>query len=903
MTGAFAETAITDQAPEQPGPRRLAMTSRAPVPQIRRQISPRAKARSDTVLAPWERWEVGLNHSNFVLNGRTLTVSAELRHIMSERLPTIGLATPAKVPAKSLHVSSDEYGRQCALTVFTGHDAPTTAELRGAARVAALVEGQGFASLVDVGSGYWEDSTDPSMAWVERWVRGLPLDTILTKRADEFSCTHLQRLMVDLAESMNALRAIGAVHGAMSSRNIILFRPQSNSLHPESYFTVVDLANARVLSEDEFADGRADAIRVEEDRAVLEILAHAHNTLIRNAELSRSQQGWLWQLGDFLVAASQDLESMAPIEPSTLLELAQNRSHAHGVSPSESSQLGDPFDYISAEHIASDELLYRIFADSCPWIDEVARPDPNLITGPRGCGKSMILRWLSIKTQLAGDPTGARLDALQVGAFYVSCTAEIQSQVAVFDSRAVALAAESKLIHYLNLVVAREVVATLQQMKVASRPEWGIDGRFSAFVFEFIREELAPGVVPIAGIDSLTQAYDIVAAQLRVAQEYLRGGRPPTRVTTPDFLNAMSSLLARETTFFAQHRVTFCLDDYSTHRVPEPVQQVLNRVIFGLRSANYIFKISAENRGFYPYDRANARIDVEREMKSINFGAAFVSLGSSESSGKALKFSSDLLANRLRAAGWKGTPQELLGATSKSNAQFAREASAAARDEGPRPMYAGLPCISDLCSGDMSTLLLVYRRIFDLGDVNRDSSALVAERVQNDAIRLISREMLQAIRTHEPHGQRMLTIAQEFCRLARFALEHGTVVEHGEAVPMKRTRIEIDGLSLPELELGNAAEGSVVKELIRRAIFIDLGPGDSRHAERVTTRLMMRRIYLPAFQLSLAKNGQFAWPEKQFLRFLQDPAGVRVAEQRKITRPQAHVDALFDDESLSGGDV
>ena len=33
----------------------------------------------------------------------------------------------------------------------------------------------------------------------------------------------------------------------------------------------------------------------------------------------------------------------------------------------QSVKLNNPFDYIAAEHIVSDELLVNLFADSCPW--------------------------------------------------------------------------------------------------------------------------------------------------------------------------------------------------------------------------------------------------------------------------------------------------------------------------------------------------------------------------------------------------------------------------------------------------------------------------------------------------------------------------------------------------------
>lgn len=831
-----------------------------------------------------------MDHSDFELNGQTFTISAEVRHLLSGRLPSIGLAKPRPSVDKRLFVCSDRHGRQRALTLFpVPDDLQATPGLAQATEVATLLDGRGFAGFVDAGIGHWGVERKPMAAWVEEWVRGLPLDTVLTGQHRDFSCTHLQRLLLDLAEGLNALRSIGAVHTALNSRNVIFFRPHPSSLNPTSYFRLVDLSQAQLLTGPSLSPDESASLVLDEDRAIVEILAQAHNTLIGGAGITPAQREWLWSIGEFLIQASADLDQGQSLEPKSLRDLAASRRGLAGRRVADAmTTLGDPFNFISAEHIASDELLYRIFADSCPWIDEVSRPNPSLLVGPRGCGKSTILRWLSIRTQLAGDRSHRRLDQLPVGAFYVSCTAEIQSRVARFDTLERALAAEDALIHYLNLVILREVLSTLELMHARDEPQWGIDESFCRAVLDFVCMELTSPTAPIAGVHSLAQAYDIAASHLSDAQDALRQESTPipVRLTSATFLNDLSALLSRESRFFAEHRVTYCLDDYSVHRVPEPVQQVLNRVVFGLRSANYIFKISAESRGFHPFDRAGARIDLEREATETDFGEAFIALGPQGSPSRAAQFARDLLANRLAAAGWEGSPEELLGATSMSHAEFANDARAAARGERPRPLYAGLPCIADLCSGDMATLLLVYRRIFELGHVTRTSRQLVPAQTQNRAIRDTSRDMLQLVRSHQPYGQQMLNIAQEFCTLARYALEHGLVREHDELVPMKRTRIEVDGLSLPELELADSMESALVKELIRRAIFIDIGPGDSRHREKITTRLMMRRIYLPAFQLSLAKNGQFAWTEKQFLRFLQDPAGVRLIEQRKISRSE-----------------
>ena len=59
-----------------------------------------------------------------------------------------------------------------------------------------------------------------------------------------------------------------------------------------------------------------------------------------------------------------------------------------------------PFDLPSAELIRSDRQLMALFSDQYPRLDACRSNAPVYLYGPRGCGKSTILRSLSLKAVL-----------------------------------------------------------------------------------------------------------------------------------------------------------------------------------------------------------------------------------------------------------------------------------------------------------------------------------------------------------------------------------------------------------------------------------------------------------------------------------------------------------------------
>ena len=89
-------------------------------------------------------------------------------------------------------------------------------------------------------------------------------------------------------------------------------------------------------------------------------------------------------------------------------------------------------------------------------------------------------------------------------------------------------------------------------------------------------------------------------------------------------------------------------------------------------------------------------------------------------------------------------------------------------------------------------------------------------------------------------------------------------------------------------------EQKIARELVRRAIFIEMGDGLSRHGNVTTLRWHLRRIYLPAFGAALAKNDAVKRKPEWLQFFIQDPREACTQVWRNWQKAQSDEGSLFE---------
>lgn len=776
----------------------------------------------------------------------------------------------------------DELGSPIAIKFTVAKEYERRPLLQEIALAAKLRGYPRFAQFIDATIIERPSSKGPRkfVCFIEEWIDGPTLRKYLQEE-ESISCSFLVEYVRMMCEALNNLNFNGLCHDDLHPGNIKIAPPKPGSLTiHEADVKIIDTGSLRRAPSEK---------EIDDHRRFVQHVVDIRNAIHRRKKLSLADMRFLDEVIPLLNRMLEEETTVALTDPSKIAEeFASTWKQCNYPGEESEQKLDDPFHYISAETISSDKLLVNLFAESCPWKNDVLSPDPLVLTGPRGCGKSTVFRRLSLKGMLFKGVE--EIKNSKIAGFYISCSTDLRNHLNWINNENLVRRFRGEVKHYFNLIVTREIVNTFNIIRSREDREtvFGFTSDEEMRLHNFIIDKLT---VPkdiqlhLQGVPPMAHALDVIETEMEKCYEsMIRGLTIIEDKTQQSYVSNLTTFLNENVSYLGDKKIVFFIDDLSTRQIPKEIQTVFNDIILE-RAKNHVFKISSDKYGWSGLDSLSATGEKYREFREIDCGRFY--LVDADSSLKR-KFTRELLAKRLELSGYRGKPEEIIGTSEFAEGSLGKTIRKKSQSgERPNDVYYGLETITELCCGDISVLLEIYRRIFKKGKVDQNSHELVPPHVQHDAIESVSRELYDHIKNYVPHGNEMYAIVTHFGTLSRRILQEGKP-HHQESrtIYPETTRIEVDeDPTQPNLGFpSNLIE--LMRELIKRAIFIELEPGRSRHGFTPSLRWQLRPVLCPTFLTTPSKNIAIKWTPEDFKYFLIAPEEKCSIEFEKWKTPE-----------------
>jgi hypothetical protein len=532
----------------------------------------------------------------------------------------------------------------------------------------------------------------------------------------------------------------------------------------------------------------------------------------------------------------------------------------------------------------------RLFVPTVPARSKILSTDiPTVVTGPRGCGKTMLFRRLSERLLVECGPVQGLPDPPEFVAFYVNAN-DIADAFSTFP-HASSQDHAGRLICYFNLCVLSDLLAveSARSAKRMSTPSMPLLAILKELFDPSDQRPLVQGESQLERFRSTLESVKWKFHQGSVSS-FFPGF---DRLSQHRWLASFFEELRGACEWVGKREVLLFVDDYSTPRVSEAIQKILNRFLLQ-RSPYFLTKLATEAwTSFVAMDSSEKNLQDGDDYQMIDLGEESLFLSDSER----LEFLNEVFERRLsidaRVPDACKSLHSLLGRSPLSKTEFARrlrlestervDAPGIARGKTRRRVhYFGDEVFSNLWSGDTRTMIQLITDVVDqaatTGLGNDFLSVPIPEPLQDRAFRSRGGEWLNSHTRNEPsdpvamqraltsyrgkmgsfafsgggYGDHLKAIVEAFVKAANGLLQGPTYeIREGSItreVPRMAFRLEI----VNEFRLSGLAD-LVYRDLVRYGLFMRDNRGKSVRGAFVP-RLYLRRLLLPYATLPLSKR-------------------------------------------------
>ena len=530
-------------------------------------------------------------------------------------------------------------------------------------------------------------------------------------------------------------------------------------------------------------------------------------------------------------------------------------------------------DYLVGEQLGSRwEEWKDLFVSGFPGYNDIVSCNTTVLTGTRGCGKTMVFRRLSsllshevgpVDDLAAGSLVGIYLNMNDIADAFL-----YDRQNPPDDNFA------KRVIQFLHLSLLSEIiqVSSVAREK-AQAEEKTIYDKANKWLFDFIIELAAPNqLYPGPGLDM-----QVVNSVIENVRDRIRCSRNPDEKVMPlaqnDWLKRFVPQLQKRMPWVENKPVYFFLDDYSLPRISRSLQKVLNSVLFQ-RSDCFFFKISTEAPStLYRKDYSGKTLDCPHDYELTDLGSVTIHLPDDDRE----RFLDDVFSRRLsrevrfedKALG------DVLGKYDITWAELARKIRA-----NNNVLYYGREVFVSMWSGDTRSMVKIAQSLLEQLPATTKPELPIDKMEQNKVFRHTGGEFLHLLKActrterngkdelpgHiKSWGEHLVKIAEAFKEMCLHELRTRDGGRKGRNEPKQAFRIEL----VDECSLEGIGK-ELYDDLIRYGIFLRDDRGKSIRGA-IIPRLYLRRLLIPFCTLTFSKIDNISLNASAFNYLLNDP--------------------------------
>ncbi len=677
---------------------------------------------------------------------------------------------------------------------------------------------------------------------ISSWVNGVNLkDWFL---GDDLSPISIYYFARDILTGLIAFDEAGLIHNDLHENNILVSElSESQRLDYKRdigvKFTIVDIGSAS-----EKPDERKKALTDLNDlgRHISDLTLRLK---IKLSSFSKSDQYFVHLLADLCARLCDEDVQRGFANPKEVLdELEKKYLFSRSDQPENEQQtLDSPFGLINALQIRSPYLVTNLYSNKLPYFKQIMSIDNHilLITGPRGCGKTLALKLMSYDTILYNLSTDQRgFETVKYLGIFISARSELGS-FSLATRRPDWINNERMVCFYFNVSFTIHLIKLLYKL---------IDIHVESLdnINAFLKKIKAD-------FDLFTSDLLMIESDLHgLIKKLMDGHQLPITETnsTAYYIESTVSALTSQLSSLRNKRIVLLLDDLSMPKVPKEFIQHLLPFLFNPQSS-YLVRITAHSSGIPLYDAVNDRITENRDYIEVNLGREYLKI--SDKYAICRDAFDDIMKKRYKLAkrdGYIGL-EKMLGTPTdfknigKAIKNFSKDKKLS------RMRYHGSYAFIALCSGDISYSVDLLRLMSEATGYAKTFSI----KIQHETIRGYSRNQLYALKDYNTIAVKSLfEVGQAFGEYSRKLLE----VKNSSYL---RIEVELKGPI-------DQTIASAFQELFSSGLFIDggfsnTGPGT------MTKKLILRKIYTPAFPTATNNENTVNMDKKQFISFIHSP--------------------------------